>query len=428
MKMQKKNATAKGLPAPRTETAGRQASPHRWLMLALTGVGLLYAPQVWAGAFGDSAVTVNEDVLNSLGSGRPQSAGIYATGDANSYGGSRVNAQAPAGSGAGEGAGSGGASGIPNFQQVFPTQAGSAVLPDYPLLFPPRSYPKSVAVAPQGTPAPVGGLSRTPLHPAAAAPADGGDQQIIPPAPPVTSKTPSTPPAPNRRAALPAPAPAAAPVMKSTEPARQTAEASQPPKPVTLPAKPVVEKPAEQPAKAMIPTTTEAAKTTPEEDPAGQSLATIQAPAPPPAPAPAPASKQPEKPTSSQPEEAPAAKSAEPTQLAAAPPSAETPEGVTRLLFAAEQTDLSNEAKNQLDKVAADLKANSDLRIQLLAYAGGEDLSVNRSRRLSLNRALKVRAYLLKQDIRSTRMDVRALGKVADDGAKNRVDIKQARR
>ena len=65
----------------------------------------------------------------------------------------------------------------------------------------------------------------------------------------------------------------------------------------------------------------------------------------------------------------------------------------------------------------------SDGRLQLKAYAGASGESVSTARRLSLSRALAVRAFLIEQDVRSTRIDVRALGVAADAGPPERVDL-----
>lgn len=66
---------------------------------------------------------------------------------------------------------------------------------------------------------------------------------------------------------------------------------------------------------------------------------------------------------------------------------------------------------------------NDDIRVQLHGYANGSSESPSQARRLSLFRALSVRTYLLKKGIRSTRIDVRALGKKEDGNAPNRVDV-----
>jgi outer membrane protein OmpA-like peptidoglycan-associated protein len=83
---------------------------------------------------------------------------------------------------------------------------------------------------------------------------------------------------------------------------------------------------------------------------------------------------------------------------------------------------LPTEAELVLTKIAA-LVGNSDRRLQLNAYAGGTPETVGAARRLSLSRALTVRAFLIEAGVRSTRIDVRALGLASDDAPLERVDI-----
>jgi hypothetical protein len=70
------------------------------------------------------------------------------------------------------------------------------------------------------------------------------------------------------------------------------------------------------------------------------------------------------------------------------------------------------------------MKGNEKSRLQLLAYAYEEQASPSKSRRLSLSRALAVRSHLISKGIRSTRIDVRALGDQVPGGEPNRVDLK----
>ena len=63
------------------------------------------------------------------------------------------------------------------------------------------------------------------------------------------------------------------------------------------------------------------------------------------------------------------------------------------------------------------------MRVQLMAYAAGKDLSSSKARRISLSRASSVRSYLIEKGVRSTRIDVRALGDKAEGDQKNRVDV-----
>lgn len=76
-----------------------------------------------------------------------------------------------------------------------------------------------------------------------------------------------------------------------------------------------------------------------------------------------------------------------------------------------------------LAAVVKDLKADQKRRVQLLAYAAPAEGNASKARRLSLSRALSVRAYLMAQGIASTRMDVRALGDRNNSGPANRVDV-----
>lgn len=117
-----------------------------------------------------------------------------------------------------------------------------------------------------------------------------------------------------------------------------------------------------------------------------------------------------------------------PRQTAALPPSS-GPRGSLvagqqfRLTFGAGAATVENAAGAQLDNVAKALKGNEALRLQLLAYSGGGAQTPSQARRLSLSRALAVRSHLIKQGIRSTRIDVRALGNKSEGGPPDRVDV-----
>ena len=135
-----------------------------------------------------------------------------------------------------------------------------------------------------------------------------------------------------------------------------------------------------------------------------------QVTAPPPPPSPAETSVQPA--TASPPA---------PTQTAAVT-NAAAPASETRILFEQGSPDLTDSAIATLDALAASLKANSGLRIQLQAFASGSDETAPEARRLSLKRALNVRGHLVEREIRNTRMDVRALGIKSAGGPADRVD------
>ena len=94
-----------------------------------------------------------------------------------------------------------------------------------------------------------------------------------------------------------------------------------------------------------------------------------------------------------------------------------------RLMFGAGAAAVENAAGTQLDDIATALKTNEALRLQLLAYSGGGAQTPSQARRMSLSRALAVRSRLIKEGVRSTRIDVRALGNKSEGGPPDRVDV-----
>lgn len=158
------------------------------------------------------------------------------------------------------------------------------------------------------------------------------------------------------------------------------------------------------------------------------------APPPPPAPAPVveappPAPVAPERPVQTA-RVAPKTVTAAPRPQAAerqtaALPRIPLPAGggqILRVDFLGASTRLTPDAERRLGSLAATMM-ESDGRLQLKAYAGGSGETLSSARRLSLSRALSVRSFLIEQGIRSTRIDVRALGRAEDSGPPERVDI-----
>jgi outer membrane protein OmpA-like peptidoglycan-associated protein len=95
---------------------------------------------------------------------------------------------------------------------------------------------------------------------------------------------------------------------------------------------------------------------------------------------------------------------------------------VTRIDFVGGSTRLTRDAERQLMALSREIADGAD-RLQLKSYAGGTGETLSASRRLSLSRALAVRSYLIEAGIRSTRIDVRALGRSEDSGPQDRVDV-----
>lgn len=114
------------------------------------------------------------------------------------------------------------------------------------------------------------------------------------------------------------------------------------------------------------------------------------------------------------------------TEVAALSPSetAEPLPGDTlRIEFAGDSADLPIGTDSNLNALAEKLLANESLRAQVKAYAGSSTGSASAARRLSLSRALAVRSVLIEHGVRSTRIDVRALGDRNEGGPTERVDV-----
>ncbi len=180
---------------------------------------------------------------------------------------------------------------------------------------------------------------------------------------------------------------------KAKKPAAPAVVATEPPAPLTAP--PESAPPAKQMAKAPSP-----------------SVAAPE-PAKPPPPPPVAAAPKPAKPTPGKQEQAalPAAKDTVKAGRA------------LQVVFGANDLKLPTKAKNGLKNLAGKLKDKKNLRLQLMAYAGGKELSPGKARRMSLSRALSVRSFLIESGIRSTRIDVRALGSKTTEAPANRVDV-----
>ncbi len=233
----------------------------------------------------------------------------------------------------------------------------------------------------------------------AALPAPAAD--VTPPVAPTAPAAP-TPPA----VAAPAPAPGAPVPLTPVAPTPPVVAATPPPAPSPPPTPPAPAPAAQAAAQPAAPPALRG--------PSGVEAST--APATPPAaaaaPAPAPA---PPPPTATR------AASTAPVQTANVPQGGGVP---GRVVFPPNVTDVADQARPALDAVIRSMKSDDQLRIQLVAYASGAPDQASQARRVSLSRAIAVRSYLIEQGVRSTRIDVRALGNRPDSGGPaDRVDI-----
>lgn len=97
------------------------------------------------------------------------------------------------------------------------------------------------------------------------------------------------------------------------------------------------------------------------------------------------------------------------------------------LAFDGHSSDLTPDAESKLRNVIKQLSGMPETRLQVRAYAAGEDGSKSSARRISLSRALAVRSFLMDNGIRPTRVDVRALGTETDRSPLDRADLIFAR-
>lgn len=154
----------------------------------------------------------------------------------------------------------------------------------------------------------------------------------------------------------------------------------------------------------------------------------LTTPAPPPAPKIASAPPAAPKVAKTPPTTTAAPKSAAP-EVASAPAKIKMKPGrALRIAFGDTEARLSDGHKANLVTLANALREKKDFRLQLLAYAGGQDLSTSKARRMSLSRALAVRSFLIHKGVRSTQIDLRALGNKTNEKPVNRVDLNLAKR
>ena len=94
---------------------------------------------------------------------------------------------------------------------------------------------------------------------------------------------------------------------------------------------------------------------------------------------------------------------------------------VIPVLFQPESDQIGIKAAETLDGVI-DRAQGKGVRLQLMAYAGTEKSTESEARRLALQRAIKVRGYLMDHGYPGSAIDVRPQGR-AEDSPKERVDI-----
>lgn len=149
----------------------------------------------------------------------------------------------------------------------------------------------------------------------------------------------------------------------------------------------------------------------PEKEPAPQQVASLPPPAPPPIPPSVP-------------------EASAPPVTRGTPPAVSAPTGGDALTigFANNVSKLPEDGKAELRVLADRMNHEQGMKIHLLAYAAGDDSNPSQARRLSLSRALEVRAFLIDQGIPASRVEVKALGHRVPSGPADRVDVSVSQR
>lgn len=108
------------------------------------------------------------------------------------------------------------------------------------------------------------------------------------------------------------------------------------------------------------------------------------------------------------------------------PPPAPTAETVSgSIAFASADVTLDAQMHQEIDRVANMLGNNESSRLLIKGYASGTNANRATARRLSVSRALAVRAYLMDKGIKPSRVDVRGLGNESSNqsASLDRVDL-----
>lgn len=290
---------------------------------------------------------------------------------------------------------------------------GTAQPPYFAPVTPPPAAPASAltVLGPDGRPVTPIKLRKPGSANQVAAQTPPGEPSEVPAQVPMPEPTPQAP-APGENAGqavevpmVETPAPPAEQAAGETAAPEQTAQYGEQPTP---------EQPAEQAAEQPAPEQ-------PAEQPVEQQASQEQ-----PAEAPVPAETPPAEAATAEPEEEQTAEETaaeappEPDNTQPAPP---IPQGGIRIVFPTEFNDVPGEANAALDDLAAQMAADESMRIEIKCYASGTEDTESKARRKSLQRCINIRQYLFKKDVRTTRMDVRALGLKSEGQPADRVDI-----
>jgi outer membrane protein OmpA-like peptidoglycan-associated protein len=93
------------------------------------------------------------------------------------------------------------------------------------------------------------------------------------------------------------------------------------------------------------------------------------------------------------------------------------------VIFSQSETEVPLSFQQPLINLSKELIANPNSTLRVIAYASGTEDQKSLSRRISLARALAVRAFLIDLGVDNVRISVQALGKDAGNGPSERADV-----
>ena len=92
------------------------------------------------------------------------------------------------------------------------------------------------------------------------------------------------------------------------------------------------------------------------------------------------------------------------------------------IVFDKDKTDLNEKSKSQLGALAPQIVKNNQ-QVRIVAYAAGTSEQASIARRISLSRALQIRAFLIDKGVNQLNINVQALGNKVTGGEPERADI-----
>ncbi len=97
--------------------------------------------------------------------------------------------------------------------------------------------------------------------------------------------------------------------------------------------------------------------------------------------------------------------------------------GRVTIVYPEGNADLPDKVTAELDRLAGQLAQNDDIRVELHAYAKGDEDEASRAKLFALKRGMLVRSHLRKNGVGARQMVLRPLGIESGDGPQDRVDI-----